>query len=162
MSMVDHTGVNPRDISWSDHRDPDFSDSDDWADEPSDFSEDWNQDVPSDEDYPKITSKSSSKNSTKRGIPSRVDPDEYSQVPAADHYQAIPKLKTGSSIGASITLAGTPVDRFENGCRISHPRYGLGNILSVDGFGPKRMARISFDSGEIKSFQLSKSPIDIV
>jgi DNA helicase-2/ATP-dependent DNA helicase PcrA len=162
MSMVDHTGVNPRDISWSDHRDPDFSDSDDWADEPSDFSEDWNQDVPSDEDYPKTTSRSSSKNSTKRGIPSRVDPDEYSQVPAADHYQAIPKLKTGSSIGASITLAGTPVDRFENGCRISHPRYGLGNILSVDGFGPKRMARISFDSGEIKSFQLSKSPIDIV
>jgi spermidine/putrescine transport system permease protein len=35
-------------------------------------------------------------------------------------------------------------------------------ILSVDGFGPKRMARISFDSGEIKSFQLSKSPIDII
>jgi hypothetical protein len=135
MSMIDHTGANPRDISWSDHRDPDFSDSDDWANDTSDFSEDWNQDVPS---------------------------DEYSQEPTTEPYQAIPKIKTGSSIGASITLAGTPVDRFENGCRISHPRYGLGNILSVDGFGPKRMARISFDSGEIKSFQLSKSPIDII
>jgi hypothetical protein len=164
MSMIDHTGANPRDISWSDHRDPDFSDSDDWANDTSDFSEDWNQDVPSDEGHPKITSKSSSKNSTKRVISSRVDPDEYSQdqEPTTEPYQAIPKIKTGSSIGASITLAGTPVDRFENGCRISHPRYGLGNILSVDGFGPKRMARISFDSGEIKSFQLSKSPIDII
>jgi DNA helicase-2/ATP-dependent DNA helicase PcrA len=135
MSMIDHTGANPRDISWSDHRDPDFSDSDDWGNDTSDFSEDWNQDVPS---------------------------DEYSQEPTTEPYQTIPKIKTGSSIGASITLAGTPVDRFENGCRISHPRYGLGNILSVDGFGPKRMARISFDSGEIKSFQLSKSPIDII
>jgi len=70
-------------------------------------------------------------------------------------------LKSGSELTAATTLAGIPVDFFESGTRITHPRYGLGFILSVDGFGPKRMAKIQFDNGDTKSFQLSKSPVDL-
>jgi DNA helicase II / ATP-dependent DNA helicase PcrA len=70
-------------------------------------------------------------------------------------------LKSGAELTAATTLAGIPVDFFESGTRITHPRYGLGFILSVDGFGPKRMAKIEFDNGDTKSFQLSKSPIDL-
>jgi hypothetical protein len=70
-------------------------------------------------------------------------------------------MKTASELGSSVTLTGTPVDVFEAGMRVSHPRYGFGAILSVDGFGPKKMARIEFDEGDTKSFQLSKAPLDI-
>jgi DNA helicase-2/ATP-dependent DNA helicase PcrA len=70
-------------------------------------------------------------------------------------------LKSGAELTAATTLTGIPVDFFESGTRITHPRYGLGFILSVDGFGPKRMAKIEFDNGDTKSFQLSKSPIDL-
>ena len=156
MTLVDYTRANPRDLSWADQDSGDFGDSDDWG---------VNQDPGSDQDfeveYEPGPSKKKSKPFGNRSASSE-DFDEYCQEPLPEKRAAFGGLKTGSSIGASITLAGTPVDHFEGGTRISHPRYGLGSVVSVDGFGPKRMARISFDSGEIKSFQLSKSPIDIV
>jgi DNA helicase-2/ATP-dependent DNA helicase PcrA len=156
MTLVDYTRANPRDLSWADQDSGDFGDSDDWG---------VNQDPGSDQDfeveYEPDPSKKKSKPFGNRSASSE-DFDEYCQEPLPEKRAAFGGLKTGSSIGASITLAGTPVDHFEGGTRISHPRYGLGSVVSVDGFGPKRMARISFDSGEIKSFQLSKSPIDIV
>ncbi|MEY2611507.1 MAG: ATP-dependent helicase PcrA [Planctomycetota bacterium] len=70
-------------------------------------------------------------------------------------------IKSGAELNASTTLAGIPVDYFKTGTRITHPRYGLGFIVTVDGFGPKRVAKIEFDDGETKSFQLSKAPIDV-
>ncbi|MFN7625896.1 MAG: hypothetical protein ACK5PZ_03625, partial [Pirellula sp.] len=79
----------------------------------------------------------------------------------AINHQLPRGMKTASELGSSVTLTGTPVDVFEAGMRVSHPRYGLGAILSVDGFGPKKMARIAFDEGDTKSFQLSKAPLDI-
>jgi DNA helicase-2/ATP-dependent DNA helicase PcrA len=156
MTMLDYTRANPRDLSWGDQDAGDFSDSDDWG---------VNQDVEYDQDFD-IDEQASAANKKSKTLGKRfADPegfDEYCQEPAPESRPAIRGIKNGSSIGASITLAGTPVDHFQNGTRISHPRYGLGSVVSVDGFGPKRMARITFDSGEIKSFQLSKSPIDIV
>jgi DNA helicase-2/ATP-dependent DNA helicase PcrA len=79
----------------------------------------------------------------------------------AINHQLPRGMKTASELGSSVTLTGTPVDVFEAGMRVSHPRYGFGAILSVDGFGPKKMARIEFDEGDTKSFQLSKAPLDI-
>jgi hypothetical protein len=79
----------------------------------------------------------------------------------AINHQLPRGMKTASELGSSVTLTGTPVDVFEAGMRVSHPRYGLGAILSVDGFGPKKMARIAFDEGDTKSFQLSKAPLEI-
>jgi hypothetical protein len=160
MAMVDYTRGNAQDLSWGDLDANHYGDSDDW---------DINQEISYDEELqsgqePRGIKKKSA-NSNKNQLesdPSSNDFDQYCHEPAVDRTKAIRGLKTGSSIGASITLAGTPVDHFENGTRISHPRYGLGSVVSVDGFGPKRMARISFDCGQTKSFQLSKSPIDIV
>jgi len=71
-------------------------------------------------------------------------------------------MKTAADIAACVTATGVPVDLFESGMRVSHPRYGMGTVLSTEGFGPKRMARIEFDSSEKKSFQLSKAPLDLV
>jgi DNA helicase-2/ATP-dependent DNA helicase PcrA len=158
MAVLDYTRANPRDIAWSDQPSGDFFDSGDW---------DINQDVPGEDSFDEAprSLKQGSKKKPKTYIDSSDSSDgfdEYCQEPRADRSKTFGGLKTGSSIGASITLAGTPVDHFEDGTRISHPRYGLGNVVSVEGFGPKRMARISFDNGEVKSFQLSKSPIDIV
>jgi DNA helicase-2/ATP-dependent DNA helicase PcrA len=156
MTMVDYTRANPRDLSWEDPDSGDHGDSGDW---------DVNQDLGSDQDFEVEYDTGKSKKKTKplgKRVASEEDFDEYCQEPVPERQAAFGGIKTGSSIGASITLAGTPVDHFESGTRISHPRYGLGSVMSVDGFGPKRMARISFDSGETKSFQLSKSPIDIV
>lgn len=70
-------------------------------------------------------------------------------------------LRSASQLSAAATLAGVPVDHFESGMRVLHPHYGQGTVQSIEGFGPKRMARIEFDSGDRKSFQLSKSPIEL-
>jgi DNA helicase-2/ATP-dependent DNA helicase PcrA len=76
-------------------------------------------------------------------------------------WKSFPKLHSGSEIIAAATLAGVPVDEFEAGMRVRHPAYGQGTILSTEGFGPKRMVRIDFDQGDRKSFQLSKSPLEL-
>ena len=161
MSIVDLTRADADDLAWDDYK----------ADEDSDSVEEWNQESDwqqenawDDSDQSESPSsirkpKSGKPKSTARG-PSKLrhysDSDDFETT-------SLPKgLKTGSDFGATMTLAGTPVDRFQNGTRISHPRYGLGNVVAVDGFGPKRIAKISFDNGEVKSFQLSKAPIDTV
>jgi DNA helicase-2/ATP-dependent DNA helicase PcrA len=76
-------------------------------------------------------------------------------------WKSLPKLHSGSEMIAVATLAGVPVDDFEAGMRVRHPAYGQGTILSTEGFGPKRMVRIDFDQGDRKSFQLSKSPLEL-
>jgi DNA helicase-2/ATP-dependent DNA helicase PcrA len=76
-------------------------------------------------------------------------------------WKSLPKLQSGSEMIAAATLAGVPVDEFEAGMRVRHPAYGQGTILSTEGFGPKRMVRIDFDQGDRKSFQLSKSPLEL-
>ena len=76
-------------------------------------------------------------------------------------WKSFPKMHSGSEIIAAATLAGVPVDDFEAGMRVRHPAYGQGTILSTEGFGPKRMVRIDFDQGDRKSFQLSKSPLEL-
>jgi DNA helicase II / ATP-dependent DNA helicase PcrA len=73
-----------------------------------------------------------------------------------------PNIKTAADLKATVTLAGTPVDDFDDGVRVLHPAYGQGTVLSVDGFGPKRIAKIEFDAGESRSFQLSKSPVSLL
>lgn len=160
MTMLDYTHGTARDLSWTESDTDDFGDSGDW---------DVNQDVQWEEGFENDSQEASTKKKSKPSSSkwkqrpeSEEGFDEYCQEPEPESSPALGALKSGARIGAAITLAGTPVDRFENGTRISHPRYGLGHVVSVDGFGPKRMARISFESGEIKSFQLSKSPIDIV
>ena len=66
-------------------------------------------------------------------------------------------LKSASQVTAAMTPDGIPVDRFEAGDMVMHPSYGPGTIMSVEGRGLRRMARVVFLEGESKSFQLSKA-----
>ncbi len=66
-------------------------------------------------------------------------------------------LKTAAQVTAAMTPDGIPVDRFEAGDMVMHPSYGPGTIMSVEGRGLRRMARVVFLEGESKSFQLSKA-----
>lgn len=70
-------------------------------------------------------------------------------------------LKTATQIAAATTTNGIPVDRFQEGDRVRHLTYGEGTIRSVEGKGLRRMARIVFADGESKSFQLSKSKLEL-
>jgi len=66
-------------------------------------------------------------------------------------------LKTAAQVTAATTQDGIPVDRFEAGDMVVHPSYGVGTIMSVEGRGLRRMARVVFSDGDSKSFQLSKA-----
>ncbi|MFY8199898.1 MAG: 3'-5' exonuclease, partial [Pirellula staleyi] len=68
-------------------------------------------------------------------------------------------LKTAAQITVTTTPDGIPVDRFEEGDIVMHPTYGQGTISSVEGRGMRRMARVTFQEGDSKSFQLSKSKL---
>lgn len=94
------------------------------------------------------------------------DPSQRKQAIAklnAAMNQQLPRsLKAASQIASASTLKGIAVEEFFEGCRVLHPTYGEGLVLSLDGRGPKRVARISFGDGETKSFQLNKSPLEIL
>jgi DNA helicase II / ATP-dependent DNA helicase PcrA len=70
-------------------------------------------------------------------------------------------LKTALQVSCATTLNGIPVDRFQAGDHVLHPTYGNGSISSVEGKGLRRMARVVFSEGESKSFQLSKSKLEL-
>jgi hypothetical protein len=70
-------------------------------------------------------------------------------------------LKTAAQIAAATTINGIPVDCFQEGSLVIHATYGQGTIRSVEGKGLRRMARIVFAEGESKSFQLSKSKLEL-
>lgn len=71
------------------------------------------------------------------------------------------KLKSGAAISAVATMAGSDVQLFREGVGVSHPEFGHGRVLSVEGFGAKRRAVVQF-TGEIeKTFILSCSPLSV-
>ncbi len=70
-------------------------------------------------------------------------------------------LKTAAQVTVAMTPHGIPVDRFEAGDSVIHPAYGTGTIVSVEGRGLRRMARVVFTEGESKSFQLSKAHLSL-
>jgi DNA helicase-2/ATP-dependent DNA helicase PcrA len=71
-------------------------------------------------------------------------------------------LKTGSHFQSITTKEGVGVEQFEAGSIVRHPSYGIGQVESIEGHGMRRMARISFDNGETKTFQLNKSPLQLI
>ena len=71
-------------------------------------------------------------------------------------------------ITAADLLNGTaePADipqGFAVGMQVRHPRYGLGTVVSVSGFGRNRNVEVEFaESGERKSFVAAKAPLQPV
>lgn len=88
--------------------------------------------------------------------------DALAKLNAAVNQQLPRSLKAASQIASASTLKGTSVEDFYNGCRVMHPTYGEGLVLSLDGRGPKTVARVVFSDGESKSFQLNKSPLELI
>lgn len=74
----------------------------------------------------------------------------------------LPNLKSGSHFQTITTKEGVEVGLFEQGSIVRHPEYGIGQVASVDGHGARRMARVSFENGELRSFQLNKSPLQLI
>ncbi len=143
----------------------DYTESQSFDDE---FDEPWIDTSFGDHDFSESFNKPSGKLTTKPIPNSPASPSFAKHSPPMDgpprslQEQINSSMKRAADISAVVTLAGVPVDQFESGIRVTHPRYGQGTVLSTEGFGPKRMVRIDFDHGERKSFQLSKAPLDLV
>ncbi len=66
----------------------------------------------------------------------------------------IPNLKPASTLSP-----GDPLSAFVAGMMVSHPDYGLGRLIAVDGAGPNRKGRVAFAVGGERTFILARSPL---
>ena len=48
---------------------------------------------------------------------------------------------------------------FRNGMRVTHPEYGDGEIVRLTGKGPKRTAKVLFETGRSETFRLAFAPL---
>lgn len=97
--------------------------------------------------------------------------DDESAFPADSSSAALssretprqPLLTTGAALlsGASQTVK-LPLG-FGLGQMVRHPRYGTGVVVSLSGFGPRRMVTVNFsDPVRTETFVLSKAPLQPV
>jgi len=105
------------------------------------------------------------------GLPNLAENDLGINEVSAEHAEKLAELqkklpaiglKTGKAFHSITTVDGVGVELFEAGSIVRHPEYGIGQVESVDGHGIRRLARISFENGESKSFQLSKSSLQLI
>jgi DNA helicase-2/ATP-dependent DNA helicase PcrA len=76
-------------------------------------------------------------------------------------------LQTGRSTAStppSTTDVSPPtdLDSFRPGASVLHPQYGLGRIMTIDGAGANRKARIAFTLGGERTFVLAKAPLKLM
>jgi DNA helicase-2/ATP-dependent DNA helicase PcrA len=48
----------------------------------------------------------------------------------------------------------TPPGMFKHGMHVTHPQYGMGEVIALSGEGPKRRASVRFDDGSERKFVL--------
>jgi hypothetical protein len=70
-------------------------------------------------------------------------------------------LRPAAEFVSISTKGGSKVEHFLVGSEVYHPKYGNGHVVSLDGRSVKRMARVRFDDGQTKSFQLASSPLTL-
>lgn len=75
---------------------------------------------------------------------------------------SLASLKPAAQIAPVSTTSGAQVDDFRVDAEVHHPKYGNGYVVSLDGRSTKRMARVRFDDGQIKSFLLASSPLTLL
>ncbi|MEM9364403.1 MAG: UvrD-helicase domain-containing protein [Planctomycetota bacterium] len=84
--------------------------------------------------------------------PLAIIPEVYqrpSKTPAKRPSAAIRQAKSGLKTATEVLDEGyTPLGAFREGCVVEHPEYGEGEILTLTGRGPKRIAKIRFDHQE--------------
>ena len=92
---------------------------------------------------------------------------------ASQSYGARDQRPRGRAKGTLITaaaLAGEPLrddgqvepDQFDTGMAVTHPFYGPGKIVALDGHGVNRKATVTFPVAGQKRFVLAKSPLQPV
>ncbi len=73
------------------------------------------------------------------------------------------KLTTAADLLNGTRTAVDLPQGFALGMPVRHPRYGLGTVVDVGGFGPRRTVTVSFADGDRKeTFVASKSPLQPV
>jgi hypothetical protein len=68
-------------------------------------------------------------------------------------------LRPATQMAPVVTTSGAVVEHFLVGSDVTHPKYGNGQIVALDGRSSKRSARVRFESGESKTFFLVSSPL---
>lgn len=173
LPMIDIHHVEPSDDA--DFVDPDCFDQsypDAWDEEPA--IQIFGDQTPADPGQPRmvindgdVTAEINIENSSigNSGIENAMFPAD--QAPGIDKLKRPPKKKQKKiplalQTAAEMLNAGqTPIAAFREGSLVRHEEYGQGEIISVDGRGIKRMAKIRF-SGCEKSFRLAHSQLKLV
>lgn len=74
-----------------------------------------------------------------------------------------PKLMTAADLASGKPIAAEMPIGFPTGSMVRHPRYGLGQVVSVNGFGPRRTVTVEFeDAQERKTFVMANCPLQPV
>lgn len=76
-----------------------------------------------------------------------------------DDHQSFP-----SRLPLSEGPVAAPVDprpELVAGARVTHPQYGIGRIVTVDGNGPDRKGRVAFTVAGERIFVLARSPLEL-
>ncbi len=75
----------------------------------------------------------------------------------------LPKLMTGASLLSGDKTAAEIPTGFAIGTQVRHPRYGLGTVVDVGGFGAKRSITVKFPTDDrTETFIASKAPLQPV
>jgi hypothetical protein len=65
--------------------------------------------------------------------------------------------------GAKLAAASARWGRFRPGVQVMHPRWGVGQIVTATGHGPKRSVTVLFsDSQTDRTFRLSHAELEFV
>lgn len=70
-------------------------------------------------------------------------------------------IKTAAEMLHRRDSGALPGDSFRAGARVSHPKYGEGEIVTISGRADKRTAKVRFDIGHIQSFILKFAPLEM-
>jgi len=87
-------------------------------------------------------------------------PQRQGASPASFGLKTAAELAGGDQ-AIDLSPPGGPVDieAFKPGVVVSHPDYGIGRIIAIDGAGPGRKGRVGFAVGPERVFVLAKSPL---
>lgn len=91
--------------------------------------------------------------------PPIASPNETSE----NKTSPFPKLITGASLLNGEQVAANLPPGFREGMNVRHPRYGIGIVTEVSGYGGRRSVTVEFaDDGRIESFIAAKAPLQPV
>ena len=92
-----------------------------------------------------------------------VSLEEEAETASSSNRPAFPRLMTGADL---LSGGGKTVDLpqgFQMGQSVRHPRYGLGVVVEVGGFGRRRTVTVEFQKDDRKeTFIAAKCPLQPV